>query len=105
MKTLKNKKVFLFGTAGFGGQLEYYEKILEAVAQNLDPSNKLIGTYMCQGKMPAAVSQRYEKMAAENPENLKFKDMLENFDRAASHPDVEDCHKLQQQVSEMFIVE
>lgn len=31
LKTLKGKEVFLFGTAGFGGSQEYFDKILSAV--------------------------------------------------------------------------
>lgn len=31
LKTLKGKEVFLFGTAGFGGSQEYFDKILSSV--------------------------------------------------------------------------
>ena len=52
-KKLKNKKVFLFGTAGFGGSEAYFRKILERVRQSLDASNTSSrGEYMCQGRMP-----------------------------------------------------
>ena len=59
---LKNKKIFLFGTAGFGGSDEYFEKILGQVKQSIDSSNVVIGEYMCQGKMPQSV--REPSMAA-----------------------------------------
>ena len=62
LQTLKGKRVFLFGTAGFGGSAEYFEQILAAVQKSLDESNTVIGTYMCQGKMPMTVRQQYEKM-------------------------------------------
>lgn len=52
LKTLKNKEVFLFGTAGFGGSKEYLKKILLAVKENLDTMNHVIGSFMCQGKCP-----------------------------------------------------
>ena len=52
LQTLKGKRVFLCGTAGFGGSAEYFEQILAAVQKSLDESNTVIGTYMCQGKMP-----------------------------------------------------
>ena len=61
LKKSKNKKVFLFGTAGFGDSPEYYETILKTAKQELDASNTVIGTYMCQGKMPMSIRQRYEK--------------------------------------------
>ena len=62
LQTLKGKRVFLFGTAGFGGSAEYFEQILAAVQKSLDESNTVIGTYMCQGKMPMAMRERYVKM-------------------------------------------
>lgn len=48
LSKLKNKKIFLFGTAGFGGSDAYFEKILGQVKQSIDASNTVIGEYMCQ---------------------------------------------------------
>lgn len=91
---LQGKEVFLFGTAGFGKEPAYFETILKKVSQNLAPGNTLIGTYMCQGKMPISVRERYEQMlAAPNPApNLHA--LIENFDQALSHPDEADLAKL-----------
>ena len=72
LSTLKNRRIFLFGTAGFGGSDAYFQKILGQVRQSIDPSNTIIGEYMCQGKMPQSVRERYVKMK-ENPELLRFK--------------------------------
>ena len=36
LKKIKDKKVFLFGTAGFGGDSEYFDKILKKVENNLN---------------------------------------------------------------------
>ena len=98
LSKLKNKKIFLFGTAGFGGSDTYFNKILEQVRQSIDSSNEVIGAYMCQGKMPQSVRDRYIKMK-ENPEHPANLDMLiENFDRALSHPDADDLERLKQAV-------
>lgn len=91
LKNLKNKNVFLYGTAGFGGEAPYFEQILSRVKSNLDASNTIIGTYMCQGKMPASVRARYESMLDKNP---KMQQMIENYDRALSHPNQEDISLL-----------
>lgn len=96
IKTLKNKKVFLFGTAGFGGSQEYYDKILNNVLQNLDVSNKIIGTFMCQGKIPIIARQYYEKKLAAAPGDEKLENLIENFDRALSHPDQTDCDNVKE---------
>jgi len=101
LKKLKNKKVFLFGTAGFGGSEAYFRKILERVRQSLDASNTVVGEYMCQGRMPQAVRERYVKMK-EQPEPMKNLDaLIENFDRALSHPDAEDLDKLKNMVARL----
>ena len=94
LKQVKGKEVFLFGTAGFGGDAAYFEKVLTAVKKHLDRSNTVIGTYMCQGKMPQSVRDRYMKMKAqpEHPANIDA--LIENFDRALSHPDEDDLERL-----------
>ncbi|WP_330641829.1 flavodoxin family protein BilS [Cuneatibacter sp. NSJ-177] len=94
LKKLRNQKIFLFGTAGFGGSEEYFQKILTAVKQQADPSNTFVGSYLCQGKMSVSVRRRYETMLAEKPGDKKILGMLENFDRAQNHPNEEDCGQL-----------
>jgi flavodoxin I len=84
--SLSGQRLFLFGTAGFGGAPEYFEKILSGVRAKAAPTVKLVGSYMCQGQMPPAVRQRYEAME----ESPRRQAMLENFDRALGHPDQAD---------------
>ena len=96
LQSLTNQKVFLFGTAGFGGAAAYFEQILNRVKENLGDSTELIGTYMCQGKMPQPVRTRYEQME-EGPRRTA---MLENFDQALSHPNAEDLANLRAAVTQ-----
>ena len=98
LRTLKNKRLFLFGTAGFGIDTAYFDAILARVQAVSDGSNTVIGTYMCQGKMPPSVRARYEAMRAlpAPPENLDA--LIENFDRARSHPDADDLDRLRAEV-------
>lgn len=98
LKTMQNKKVFLFGTAGFGGSETYFSKILSKLKENLDGSNTVVGTYMCQGKMPFAVRNRYVNMQERMPD--KVKGLIENFDRALTHPDNQDLVDLVQAAME-----
>ena len=94
LKRLKNKKIFLFGTAGFGESEAYFQKVLDRVKESIDESNSIIGTYMCQGKMPESVKNRYLKMKEqpEHPANIDA--LIENFDSALSHPDADDLDRL-----------
>ena len=95
LQQLRGKRVFLFGTAGFGGAPAYYGQILERVQANLKATVRLAGTYMCQGQMPRAVRTRYEGME-ESPRRTA---MLDNFDRALGHPDAGDLEQLRQAVT------
>lgn len=59
-----------------------------------DGSNTVIGTYMCQGKMPPSVRARYEAMRTLPAPPANLDAMIENFDRARSHPDADDLDRL-----------
>ena len=59
-----------------------------------DGSNTVIGTYMCQGKMPPSVRARYEAMRALPAPPANLDALIENFDRARSHPDADDLDRL-----------
>ena len=98
LSQLKNKQIFLFGTAGFGGSDIYFRKILSQVKQFIDASNVIVGEYMCQGRMPQSVWERYLKMkeAPAHPANLDV--LIQNFDCALSHPDANDLEKLKEAV-------
>ncbi|WP_125115092.1 flavodoxin family protein BilS [Agathobaculum sp. Marseille-P7918] len=88
------QEVFLFGTAGFGGAPEYFDKILSAARRNLPEGAAVCGSYMCQGKMPMAVRARYEQME----DSPRRQMMLDNFDAALSHPDEAALSRLQDAV-------
>ena len=90
LKSLTNQSVFLFGTAGFGGAPAYFEQILGRVRENLAPTVCLLGEYMCQGKMPQTVRERYESMEAGPRRDA----LLANFDQAKAHPDEQDLAQL-----------
>ena len=98
LKQLHGKSIFLFGTAGFGGSKEYFDKILKKTEHSLDKSNTVFGCYMCQGKMPMSVRQRYEEMKKQPIHLPNLDALIENFDNALSHPDAEDLERLKQAV-------
>lgn len=97
LSTLTGQEVFLFGTAGFGGEAAYFEKILTLVKEELPDSVRVVGEYMCQGKMPDGVRRRYEQME----DSPRKRIMLENFDRALAHPSREDLENLKKTVLEV----
>lgn len=51
LSALHGKRVFLFGTCGFGADQSYYQQIIDRVTSNLAVDAELAGWAMCQGKM------------------------------------------------------
>lgn len=97
LKTITTQEVYLFGTAGFGENAEYYERILKHTMKHIPKSASILGTFMCQGKMPLTVRQRYEKMQKSPFKIHNVQGMIENFDRALEHPNREDLNMLRKQ--------
>lgn len=95
LASLKNKKIAYFGTAGFGGQVEYYESLFQRAKAFIDESNTIIGHFFCQGKMPMNVKEKYVQMIKEHPDDEKLKVSIKNFDEALSHPDSNDIQQAQ----------
>lgn len=99
---IRKTKIILFGTCGFGGSHQYYQQILGNVADEMDATAEIIGSFMCQGKMPQSVGDRYEAMLAKEPENQQAKLMLKNYESAKTHPDKADLDLLKKVVAKLF---
>lgn len=98
LKNLRNKNVFLFGTAGFGVEDAYFQRVLNNVKASMDESNTLAGEFMCQGKMQQAVRDRYVKMKEQPDAAPNLDQMIDNFDWALSHPDAADLEHLRREI-------
>ena len=90
LERMDGKRVFLFGTCGFGGSQEYFDQIVARVAEHLPQTAELAGAFMCQGKMGPGVRARYEAMLAKDPTDARAQALIDNFDLALAHPDAED---------------
>ena len=88
------EEIFMFGTAGFGGSEAYFQQVLGKVKESVDESNTVMGEFMCQGKMPQSVRDRYVKMKEKPDHAPNLEELIQNFDRALSHPDNEDLERL-----------
>lgn len=94
LQSLEHQNIFLFGTAGYGGSQDYFEGILSRVKTHINDTNHIVGSFMCQGKMPLGIRKRYETLAQSQPET--FLPMIENFDKALSHPSQDDLATLKE---------
>ena len=96
---LTQQEIFLFGTCGFGGGVAYFEQILARVRDLLPESVQLVGSYLCPGKMPQSIRDRYVRIAEEEPaKRSHMQKMIFNFDCALSHPDASDLQALIEEV-------
>lgn len=104
LASLENKRVFLFGTCGFGESDEYFSDVLGRFRDALPTSCELVGSFMCQGKIRESVRARYEKMLADaqaaSPEANRAQMLITNLEHARSHPDVDDLRKLDERLRE-----
>lgn len=95
LTSLEDKKIFLFGTAGFGADETYFAGVAGRVAVHVPASAQVVGVFMCQGKMPISVRTRYERMAQAQPaQAARMNELIENFDEAMQHPNEDDLVRL-----------
>lgn len=94
LQGLAGKRVFLFGTCGFGESDEYFAQILERVRAYLPVDARFIGGAMCQGKMGMGVKRRYEGMLEKDPENAQARMLIDNWNKAQSHPNEDDVSRI-----------
>lgn len=92
IKTLDNKEIAYFGTAGFGGSEDYYHSLFGRVKNICPDSNNLNEYFFCQGKMPMSVRSRYVSMLQEHPDDKKLEVNIKNFNDALNHPDETDLN-------------
>ena len=99
--SLQGKRIALFGTCGMGQSPEYYKKIEENIRVFIEDDNEYMGAYICQGKMPMAVREKYMNM--KNAQNKKqVEAMIQNFDMAMLHPGEQDLQGARKFVKEVF---
>ena len=99
LKTLHGKKIFLFGSCGFGLSQEYFDEILKRSKAFISDDNEIIGTFICVGKMKMAVRERYGKLFnIPGADTAKIQTMIDNFDEALKHPDELDLNRLKASV-------
>ena len=94
LQGLAGKRVFLFGTCGFGESDEYFAQILETVRAYLPADAQLIGSAMCQGKMGVGVKRRYESILEKDSENAQARMLIDNWNKAQSHPNEDDISRI-----------
>lgn len=104
LKKVTYKKIYLFGTAGFGTDVKYFNKIIDTVKSNIDKSNEIMGHFMCQGRMPMSVKKRYDELLSNNPEDEKSQIMIRNYYDALKHPSEKDLDSFEIDLKKRFSI-
>ena len=83
---LHGKEAALFGTAGFGGDRDYFAGILQRAQSLLPQDCRCHPGFLCQGKMPPAVGERYRAALEQNPQDPRALGMWAAFQEGLHHP-------------------
>ncbi len=94
LKSLKNQKIFLFGTCGFGNGKEYYNEILNNVKKHISSSNEIIGSFICQGEVEQETKDKFLKDVRRNKKVSEVKKYINNIELAEKHPNEDDLFAL-----------
>ena len=87
LSDMHGKKIALFGTCGSTNVSDYYKTIESEIDAFIPDDSEYLGMFLCQGKMPVQVREKYEELLKQNPSDQHAKAMIENFDNATNHPD------------------
>ena len=89
LQTIKNKNVALFATAGVNPNTDHAKDSLVNAAKNLDESNTLIGTFICQGKFDPKLLEAFKQFPEGHPHAIT-PERIARHKEASTHPDEAD---------------
>ena len=87
-----SRKVALFGTCGMGGSREYFDQVAHRVEALIPDDNEYLGAFLCCGKMPGQVLERY-KMMQEMEDSPRIRKMIQVYEEGMLHPDEADLDR------------
>lgn len=93
LENTHNREIVLFGTLGASDSGEYYESVKKRIEGLVPSDNKILGHFLCQGKISEALTERYKEILKKNPHDEHIKVQLKNHEEASSHPNHEDLEK------------
>ncbi len=86
---LSGKKVALFGTCGMGGSQEYFDRVVNQVEAFVPDDCEYLGSFMCAGKMPPQILEKYKQMQKIN-DTPQVRMMIQAYEEGMLHPNNED---------------
>ena len=74
-----------------GNTTAYFHAVAGNVAAFIPEDCEYLGSFLCQGRMPAQILSKYKILKKQNPAEGTFIDqMIATFSEASTHPDEND---------------
>lgn len=89
MGELHGKRIALFGTCGMGYSQEYFDRVANQVSALIPDDNIYLGNFLCAGRMPPQVLEKYKRMQAREDTPM-VRMMISGYEQAMLHPDEAD---------------
>lgn len=89
MERIKGKRTALFATMGADPNSPHARMTMQNAQALLEQENTVTATFICQGRIDPAVTERLRKLPAGHPHAMT-PDRLARHEEAASHPDETD---------------
>ncbi|MDQ0202992.1 flavodoxin family protein [Pectinatus haikarae] len=97
LSSLKGEKVAIFATLGSDPHSAHASESLNNGRQLIDPSNQILGTFICQGKVELAlIKSLVGKYPIDHPHGQINNRWMALYNAASIHPNAEDLKKAQQ---------
>lgn len=101
MARLRHKTLILFGTLGAGPESEHGRQVLRRT-EALLRGNRILGGFLCQGRIDPGVLKRMLHMAAGNRHRAMTPERMARIKQAQTHPDARDLHNAREAVRGML---
>lgn len=100
IEKIKGKKVGIFGTLGAYPDSDHAKKTLKRTRELLEPENKVVGEFLCQGKVDPKLTERFKKFPEGHPHYLD-EARKKRHEEASKHPNEEDFNNAKQTFEEI----
>lgn len=99
-KSIKDKKIILFGTQGALPDSEHGKKCIENV-EDIFKDNTILGSFLCQGKINPSITERFRSLPKDNPHYLSD-ERLARHTEALKHPNEDDFNNMKLFITSTF---
>lgn len=93
IKKLSTQELFVAGTAGFNYKF-YLDEVIKHIKKIIPADVKLLGSFMCHGKMPLSIKEKYLSRKTSEDDLPMINKLLKNFEKALKHPSEKDLKNL-----------